>query len=258
MSSRSILWCFAGIAAALLHAAAAAAVLLSAEPPSNENDDGAAAIEVGIELAAPLEEQTNLPLGSPADDAAASTASAAREVVPEKVEDLPQEKPVDSAEPDRAVAPEPQKEEKKSDETLSAERSEQSQESMASTAASAPDVEAAKEASISTAPTPGAGKSVQRVRTTWQRQLVRHLNRNKRYPAGAGRREAEILVSFSIDRTGKLLDASVAQSSGDTRFDEAALAMLRRADPLPMPPPVVADDGLVFTLPVNFKLAEMR
>ena len=40
--------------------------------------------------------------------------------------------------------------------------------------------------------------------------------------------------------------------SGDPAFDAAALAMLQRANPVPPPPPLVADDGLTFTLPVIF------
>jgi hypothetical protein len=30
--------------------------------------------------------------------------------------------------------------------------------------------------------------------------------------------------------------------------------MLKRADPVPPPPPLVADEGLSFTLPVNFRV----
>jgi outer membrane biosynthesis protein TonB len=37
-------------------------------------------------------------------------------------------------------------------------------------------------------------------------------------------------------------------------FDEAALAMIHRSDPVPPPPPLVADEGLSFTLPVIFRV----
>ena len=37
-------------------------------------------------------------------------------------------------------------------------------------------------------------------------------------------------------------------------FDEAALAMVRRSDPVPAPPPLIADEGLSFTLPVIFRV----
>lgn len=257
MKLRWNIWFVSASLAALLHAAAAAAFLI-ASPPEAADDDGAPGIEVGIELAAPRDEPTDLPPGSPADDAAPSSAAAAQETKPQPTENLSQETPVEAPEPDRVVAPEKPKEQppepKEVVETPARERSQQSAESLPSEAAAAPSVETAKEAPVSTAPTPGSGASAQRIKTTWQRQLLGHLNRNKRYPNGAGRREAEIVVTFTLDRRGKLLDAKVARSSGDARFDEAALAMLRRADPLPMPPPLVADNGLTFTLPVSFTL----
>jgi TonB family protein len=44
------------------------------------------------------------------------------------------------------------------------------------------------------------------------------------------------------------------KGSGDPVFDEAALAMLHRSDPVPAPPPLIADEGLSFTLPVVFRV----
>ena len=51
-----------------------------------------------------------------------------------------------------------------------------------------------------------------------------------------------------------MVSASIVKGSGDAAFDEAALAMLKRADPVPQPPPLVADEGLSFTLPVIFRV----
>ena len=62
------------------------------------------------------------------------------------------------------------------------------------------------------------------------------------------------MVSFALDRMGHVLSTSIVKGSGDTAFDEAALAMIRRSDPVPLPPPVVADEGLNFTLPVIFRI----
>ena len=59
-------------------------------------------------------------------------------------------------------------------------------------------------------------------------------------------------MSFVLDRAGHVLSSRIVTGSGDTAFDAAALAMLERANPVPPPPPVVADDGLSFTLPVIF------
>jgi TonB family protein len=81
-----------------------------------------------------------------------------------------------------------------------------------------------------------------------------HLDRHKRYPAERSQKSAEILVSFALDRMGHVLSASIVKGSGDRAFDEAALAMVRRSDPVPQPPPLVADEGLSFTLPVIFRI----
>jgi TonB family protein len=92
------------------------------------------------------------------------------------------------------------------------------------------------------------------MRATWQKELIAHLDKHKRYPSERSQKSAEILVSFALDRMGHVLSASIVKGSGDAAFDEAALAMVRKSDPVPMPPPLVADEGLNFTLPVIFRV----
>jgi TonB family protein len=86
----------------------------------------------------------------------------------------------------------------------------------------------------------------------WQNEMIAHLDKHKIYPAGRSQ-DAEILVSFTLDRTGHVLSASIVNGSGDAAFDEAALAMVRKSDPVPAPPQFIADEGLNFTLPVIFR-----
>jgi TonB family protein len=69
---------------------------------------------------------------------------------------------------------------------------------------------------------------------------------------------AEILVGFELDETGRVLSSNVVQGSGDASFDEAALAMIRRSDPVPKPPAAVVAEGLTFTLPVIFRAGHGR
>ena len=88
---------------------------------------------------------------------------------------------------------------------------------------------------------------------TWQKELLAHLDKYKRYPSDRSQKSAEILITLSLDRTGHVLAANVARSSGDEAFDRAALAMVERASPVPPPPPLVADEGLDFSLPVIFR-----
>jgi TonB family protein len=100
----------------------------------------------------------------------------------------------------------------------------------------------------------GTGESTRRIRATWQKELVAHFDRHKRYPAERSQKAAEILVSFVLDRLGHVLSVNLVKGSGDTAFDEAAIAMVRRSDPVPQPPAVIADEGLTFTLPVVFRV----
>ena len=88
----------------------------------------------------------------------------------------------------------------------------------------------------------------------WEKELVAHLDRHKRYPAERSQKSAEIVISFALDRTGHVLSSTIVKGSGDAAFDEAALAMVRRSDPVPQPPPLIADEGLSFTLPVIFRV----
>ena len=61
------------------------------------------------------------------------------------------------------------------------------------------------------------------------------------------------MVSFVLDRMGHVISKRIVKGSGDAAFDAAALDMLQRSDPVPAPPPLVADDGLTFSLPVIFQ-----
>ena len=104
----------------------------------------------------------------------------------------------------------------------------------------------------SVAPAAGTGESARRERVTWQKELAAHLDKFKRYPSDRLVERAEVVVSFVLDRVGHVLSKRIAKGSGDASFDAAALEMLQRSDPVPPPPPLVADDGLTFSLPVIF------
>ncbi|MEL4376740.1 energy transducer TonB [Brucella cytisi] len=85
----------------------------------------------------------------------------------------------------------------------------------------------------------------------WQSRLMAHLERRKRYPAGAKSRREEgvVYVRFRIDETGKVLSASLARSSGFPELDSEVLSLVQRASPVPAPPP---DVNRTITAPVKF------
>lgn len=91
---------------------------------------------------------------------------------------------------------------------------------------------------------------------SWQQKLHAHLERHKRYPRHARRqgREGMPRISFTMDRSGKVLSASLVGSSGTSSLDKEALALVRRASPLPKPPAVISGTQLTLTVPINFSL----
>jgi periplasmic protein TonB len=247
------LWIFAGLGALALHiggAALAVAHLRNVEP---DDTFGAPAIEIGLEMTSPHLEPTDLPPG-PDTEASVASPALAEQKAEEKESELPKEMPTPSDDPDRVVAPDSANKPKEDDTRIAKVETSASIESVAAEATARPSSEAMPEGARSVAPAQGTGASAQRLRATWQKQLIAHLDRHKRYPSERFQKNAEIVVSFSLDRTGHVLSTSIVKGSGDAAFDEAALAMIRRSDPVPQPPPAVADEGLNFTLPVIFKV----
>src|SRR4030088_383370 len=247
------LWIFAGLGALALHLGGGA--LAVAHLPANDLDEslGAPAIEIGLEMMSPHLEPTDLPAGPDADASVASPALAEQKAEVKETE-LPKDVPTETEDPDRAVTPDDQKKPKEDDAKLAAVQTSASTESVAAEATATPSSEAIQQGPRSVAPAQGTGESARRMRATWQKELIAHLDKHKRYPAARSQKSAEIVVGFALDRMGHVLSTSIVKGSGDAAFDEAALAMVRRSDPVPVPPPLVADEGLNFTLPVIFKV----
>jgi periplasmic protein TonB len=91
---------------------------------------------------------------------------------------------------------------------------------------------------------------------TWKTQVVALLERNKRYPESAQsrRQEGVAQIFFSLDRQGRVIDSRVVRSSGASALDEEALALLRRAQPFPPPPPELSGQRVDLTVPIRFNL----
>ncbi|PCI03013.1 MAG: hypothetical protein COB78_12085 [Hyphomicrobiales bacterium] len=74
----------------------------------------------------------------------------------------------------------------------------------------------------------------------WRSRLFAHLARHKRNPSGLRRRGGETAqIRFRIDRQGNVKATKLVRSSGNPKLDNAALATVRRASPVPPPPPGV-------------------
>jgi protein TonB len=112
----------------------------------------------------------------------------------------------------------------------------------------APKSKASQKAQASKAPTVSPAR--------WQSKVLAWINRHKRYPKGARSRgeQGTVRVSFAINSSGSIVSARVTRSSGNAELDGAALDMVRRASPVPAPPPEIAGSRLNLSLPVRFDL----
>lgn len=99
------------------------------------------------------------------------------------------------------------------------------------------------------APSAGAATASPAARANWQSLVAAHLNRFKRPSANGATGTAR--VAFRIGAGGQVLSASLAGSSGDPALDQEAVALVRRASPVPAPPPEMGG-GIALAVPVRF------
>jgi periplasmic protein TonB len=109
-------------------------------------------------------------------------------------------------------------------------------------------------------PTPAVPARVKggalRVEPSWQTALVRHLQQYKRYPSDAQSRgeQGVVQLSFTVDRTGRVLNREILHSSGHRELDNEVMSMIERAQPLPPFPASMPQAKLDLTVPIRFSL----
>ncbi|WP_335987331.1 TonB family protein [Spongiibacter tropicus] len=86
--------------------------------------------------------------------------------------------------------------------------------------------------------------------------LMAWLNHHKRYPkiAKKNKEQGIVKLKFTIAKDGSISNASIHTGSGHRRLDEAAMKMLREADPVPGIPDDLGRDTLTLVIPVEYSL----
>jgi protein TonB len=107
-------------------------------------------------------------------------------------------------------------------------------------------------------PSPSAARAQMpndRTALTFQRTLLSHIARYRRYPQDAERDGVQGIatVLFAMRRDGTVTDVWIQTTSGNKRLDAAAIDTIRRAVPLPNIPSEMPD-SLNITIPVAFNL----
>ena len=251
-------WSLCAALVLFAHVGGAAALLRQSSPPLPVE---AASGGFVVELAPTAAMQADRPPdAAPGPDQVQAEASPdTKEVMKEKAEetqsppDLPMA-PLPEVPGRRITLPRPP--EKKAPQTPElAQAAAQPQAAVAATTSA--QVVADRVAAVAAAPMQGApGKPRSDAVPTWQIKVVGQIGRQQRYPPGARARHEQGVAHlvFTIDRSGRLLDSRVVESSGSPLLDAEALAMLRRAQPFPAPPSELPGEQIVLPVPINFSL----
>ena len=100
-------------------------------------------------------------------------------------------------------------------------------------------------------------QAVQAIRARYEQQISGWIQKHKFYPAKAGGREGRVVVRMRIDRQGNVRYYAVEESAGMTELDNAALDMIRRANPVPAVPENYPSGALIeFLIPISFKVPQ--
>jgi periplasmic protein TonB len=236
-------------AAVVMAAHVLAAFAIMARPDEAELEAGAPVVMIDLAplAAAPSAPPRDLAAGPLLE--AESRERVAEEAQPERQEPEKQQMVQDTPAPDPEVTvaqAQPVPEEKPVEDKASPQPADAAPVPTAPQAALAPAMQAA-------APAPGeAVRPTPASVASWQRLLIAQLERHKRYPPQAHGKVGEARLAFSIDRQGRVLSSRIVHSSGSDALDDEALALVKRAQPLPPPPAGLADDQLSFTVPIRY------
>lgn len=112
---------------------------------------------------------------------------------------------------------------------------------------------AASDAAPASSAAPSAAPDARMV-SDYYRRLEGHLARYHAYPGGlrGERPTGTVQIGLIVRRDGKVMDAWVQRSSGVAGLDEAALATVRRAEPLPSLPSDLPG-AIDLVVPLNYE-----
>lgn len=111
-----------------------------------------------------------------------------------------------------------------------------------------------------TLPAPLAPQRSSNAPDSWEGRVLAALHKQRRYPraAMAQRQQGIPYIRFTMDREGKVLSVRLERSCGFPELDREAVALARRASPLPKPPDDKPGDTLELVVPVEYFIGAAR
>jgi len=249
-------WAGAGLFVVAAHVGCTALALMQWPEEAEEAAAGLVIVEM---VPAPTPVDSPDVAHGPRVEEAKLTPQAAEKVEQEAEKEAPPIEPSPAPEPE-VVLPKPVEPQKEPEEERPKEEVPQQQSPEPASAApltTAPPRVEARAPPVPAAPAPGASaQAARKLMATWEKALVSHLNRFKRYPGGARSRGSQgaVNVQFTVDRAGQVMATRIVRSSGSAALDEEAAAVPRRASPLPAPPAQFGGATFDLTLPIHFQI----
>ncbi|MCC8966016.1 TonB family protein [Bradyrhizobium sp. Pear76] len=246
------LWLIAAVTAVGLHLGGAALALTNLRGDDGDEGLGAAGAEYSVELATANVEDDSAPPGPP-DQAQQAAPEMTQQKAEVKDTNLPQAKPTEAENPDYLVTEDNSKKPKEEDTQVAKVQTEAQQASEQHEDRAPTKLEdATRQSDTTKAPNPGIGKDRLALTAKWGKKLSAYFELHKKYPEDKDK-TTKVTLDLVINRRGNIVSVKVADSSGDSVFDDEAVAMVRRSDPVPQPPAGLTDDQFPFSLPVHFK-----
>ncbi|WP_421091098.1 TonB family protein [Pseudochrobactrum sp. MP213Fo] len=191
----------------------------------------------------PVEEPEDVAESEPVEETVPEVPEAPKPevVLPKKVEKPVAKKPEPKLEKPKKQ-PKPKEQAKK---TVKAETTQQ---------AAAPQINAQNSTRVAANTNRQSSASAGVSSARWQSKVQAHLERKKRAAQRSLGRGAKgvVQVAFVIDASGNVLSARVSGSSGNAQIDQAAVDAVKRASPVPAPPPAMAAARIPFAVPFKF------
>lgn len=253
-------WLLAAFLMVSLHAVAGALTLAHwPEEEASEEEAGAFMVELAPVPVAPPAEKLNVAIGLRSEEAAPSVAPTEEvkeksEIETPKVEEAP-------LAPDPELVVEKQKpieevDDEKAEEDPRPEQKATPQVSAAAQETAAPPPVEAPPAEKPAAPKQGMSAKPSEAVLSWYKSLSLHLNKHKKYPHEARKKghEGTANVSFTLDRSGKVISAQLDKGSGYDLLDKEAIEVLNRASPFPAPPSDMPSLTISLTQPIQFRI----
>jgi periplasmic protein TonB len=245
------LWSVAAVAALTLHFGGAALAIAHLQGTDDSDGLGASGVEIAFEAASPKPTDDQLPPG-PDTNASMASPQLAEQKAEVKETELPKDKPNENETPDRIVTESESKKPKEDDPKIAAVQTQASTESIAQEETSRQTLKDAPPAEKARAPNAGIGNDKHRLAAEWGKQLSAYFKKHQVYPDVKKNKKVTVKVRLVLNRLGNVRSVNIHESSGDRAYDQAAISMIRRSDPVPRPPAGLTDDIFDFVLAVNF------